>query len=325
MDFNIKRLFVDNFFSLNKLYDKEIYITYFDDYTLNKFLTLLSQRIYNLKINSICTYDNFNTDYINGIILPDLKLLIKGSKNIESKYNIESIIKNNENKQYIKEDQVLKHIILSLKDEIYKRFISIYSILKNDINMYPLNKFKQEFIINIFKKSPYEDTNHNLELLISSGGINGFKTFSNNLPTYENNVFVINDSFSLFKDELFKEIINSLNKLKLHCELYKSPIDNSKVDHIKIPCFDTCIISNNILFNEKIPGIQIDLDEIIDTYNNKKVDMLKEELLNLKSEYLSLSNKLKIYRDTQTSLSDQYIIRERSYELIEDIIKNVIH
>lgn len=326
MDFNIKRLFIDDFHYLNKLYDREIYISSYTSYLINKFLTCISQKLYTLKVNAIYIYDDFNTDYINSIILPDYRTSIKGSKYINSKYDLNSIIKNNNKLWYAEEDnKYIKEDLLSIRDKIYNIFKTISStFIKKIPYINTLNSFKDKFILNIFNQIPSKGIDNNLEFLISSAGVNGFKTLSNNLPMYENRVFVINDSFDSFKNVLFNEIICKLNKLNLHYEIYKSPIDKVNIDHIKVPSLDLCIISNNILFKEKIPGVQINLDMFINYSNYTEINSLKEQLHNITLKYDYLSNILRKYREEYSTLLDRNIIRNRFYELIEDIIKNVI-
>ncbi len=322
MEFHIKRLFANPFKDTS---NQTIYLSSSSDYVISKFLTILSNKLYTSKINSIYLYDNFKTNYINSVLLPDFNISIKSSRYMNHKYNLDDIIKDFRGFKDINDDkdeiEDLKNRFNYLKKEIYGEFniISSEGIKYIDDNLFC--KFKDDFISSFFNKD-HKDTplSENKEFSISSTGIENFKTFSSNLQMGENKVFIINDPFSSFKDMLFSHIIKKLKEVNINYECYKSPIDKDVIDHIKIPSFNLCIISNNLLFNEKIPGVQINSRDFM-SFKYKSKDSLNKIILEFKPLCASLKNKY----EYKNKLIDSFISTKVFNSLCDDIIKNVIH
>lgn len=326
MTFYVKRSFLND---LSDNYENKIYLNSKNNHIKNISLNIISHKLYNLKTPKLYLYDKLINNHICKIILPDLNVSISTSNFInKNTYSLEldPFVNYKENYYIIKTKEDIEILLITLNEwinKIYNLFKSISKTLSKHLNINKLQNFKDEFLNNTFKNIRYENNKTNLEFLISSAGINGFKSFSSQLPSLENNLFILNDTFSIFKNLLIDEILNKSNNLNLYYEIYKNSLDNS-IDHIKIPSLNLCIISNNILFNERIPGIQIhDKDFLIDFKN--------EELLSMKKE---LNNHLKIFnllckeiKNKHLILNNHFkdcIVKDKFINLMDDTIKNVI-
>ena len=330
MNFYVKRLFLNSNYKSNESVEKTIYIKSNNCYIKNKFLNTLSNKFYNIKTNYLYFHDDFKTNYINTILMPELNLYISSTITKDPKHTIDlnSTIKN-----YFKENiQLTKNIINSTKQkffstifEINKLFTKICKKSSNNLDIIKFNNFKNDFIDCIFKNSENNNNFKISEYFVSSIGIEGFKTFSNHLPNGENKVFVINDNFNLFKCLLIDEIINKANFLNISYEIYKNPLNPRIIDHIKIPSINLCIISNTFLFKEKIPGIQINEENFLkNKFENEKLLEQKRDLNNLIEILNSLCKELRKNYSILDDFFENCIIENKFNNLIDDTLKNVI-
>lgn len=330
MNFYVKRLFLNSNYKLNIISKKILYINSSNDYVKNKFFNILSQELYNIETNYLYFHDNFKTNYINHILIPELNLYI-GSINNKNKtitINLNNAIRNypKETIQYnINKINTLKKQFFSNIKEICTLFESICKNYNNNLNTNIFNEFKDEFINNIFKSVNKSKEYKFSEYCVSSIGVDGFKTFSNYIPNNENKIFIINDNFNLFKNILINEILEKSKILNIPCEIFKNPIDKTIIDHIRLPSLNLCIISNNFLFNEKIPGIQINEDlflknNIIDGNLLEQKNNLKNLITNLNYFYNSFKNEYEIINN----FLEGYINKNKLKNLINYTLKNVI-
>ncbi len=327
MTFYLKRLFLNE---LNSNYEKNIYLKSQNNYISNKSLNIISNRLYNIKTTQLYLYDKFINDHICKIILPDLNISINTSNDLSKDTHLielDSFVnyKKNDCIIKIKEDieYVLSHNLKEWINKIYTLFKLISKELSKYLNTNKLYNFKDNLLNNIFNDIPNKDNLNNSEFLISSVGINGFKSFSSQLHSYENKLFILNDYFSIFKDILINEILNESINLNLYYEIYKNSI-NKSIDHIRIPSLNLCIISNNILFNDKIPGIQIYDKEFLIDFENKELSIMKKELNNYLKEFNLICTELKNKHLILNKYFEDCIIKDKFINLIDNTIKNVI-
>lgn len=330
MNFYVKRLFLNSNYKLNTIYKKNFYINSPNDYLKNKFLNTLCKKLYNLETHHFYFHDNFKTNYINHILMPELNLYISSINNKNKTYTINL---GKSTKNYSKKD--IQHNIDKIsifKKQFFYNVKQIHTLFKsmcensiNNLDTKIFNEFKDEFLNHIFKNTN-KSNNHNVsEYFISSAGINGFKTFSNYIPSDENKVFIINDNFNLFKNTLINEIIKKGIEFNLPYEIFKSSVDKTIIDHIKFPSLNLCIVSNNFLFKEKIPGIQIN-EELFykNNFENQELSKQKNNLENLITNLNALCNSLKNEYIILDNFFEDCVIKNEFENLIDYTLKNVI-
>lgn len=327
MTFYLKRSFLNK---LNINYEKNIYLKSQNNYISSKSLNIISNKLYNIKTTQLYLYDKFINDHICKIILPDLNISINTSNNMSKNTHLielDSLVNYKENDYIIKIKEDIEyglyHNLKKWTNKIYTLFKLISNELSQYLNTNKLYNFKNNLLNNIFNNISYESNLNNSEFLISSVGITGFKSFSSQIPSYENKLFILNDYFSIFKDILIGEILNKSNDLNLYYEIYKNSIDTS-IDHIKIPGLNLCIISNNILFNDRIPGTQIYDKEFLIDFENKELFNMKKELNNYLKEFNLICTELKNKHLILNKYFEDYIIKDKFINLIDNTIKNVI-
>lgn len=331
MNFYVKRLFLNPYNkSQNNFTNKNIYLKSNNNYIKNKFINALSNKFYNIKTNYIYFHDDFKTNYINALLMPELNFSISSFNNQNSSKTIDlnSTIKN-----YSENDiKTLKNNISSMHKDFSNIICKINelfsSICKNhslNLNKDKFYDFKYDFINHIFKnqgeKTPFKIS----EYLISSVGIEGFKTFSNYLPQDENKVFVINDDFNIFKPLLLNEIFNKSIDLNISVEIYRNPLNKKIIDHIKIPSLNVCIISNNFLFNEKVPGVQINSEDFsLNKISFKEIKNDYENITLLIKDLNLLCTTLRKNYNELYKFFDDYVIENKFNDLVFNTLKNVI-
>lgn len=330
MNFYVKRLFLNSNHTLNNISKKILYINSPNDYVKNKFFSMLSQKLYNVETNFLYFHDNFKTNYINHILIPELNLFISSLynknktltinlNNVMEKYPIDKI-----NPTISKINETEK-IFSSNLNQIRNLFNLICKNHTNNLNLNIFNEFVDEFINHTFKNSNNFSNNKPYECFISSVGIYGFKTFSNYIPDNENKIFVINDDFNLFKNIFVKKLLDKSKLLNIPYEIFKNPLDKNVIDHIKFPSLNLCIISNDFLFKEKIPGIQIN-EELFLKNNIKDMDFLnqKNNLEVLIKNFNELCNSLKNEYSLINNFLEDHINKNKLSNLVNYTLKNVI-
>lgn len=331
MSFYIKRLFLTPYCLQDNFPDKTIYLKSTNNYIKSKFISALSDKLYNTKSSYIFFHDNFKTNSINTILIPELNYSISSCYKQKSSHiiNLNSLIKgySQDNIKIFKDKLIPMHKDFS--NIVYKLnnlFSSICIDHSLNLNKHRFQDFKYEFINYIFKNAKKENNPKIFEYFISSIGIKGFKSFSSYLPNNENKVFVINDVFNTFKPLLLNKILNKAKDLNVSIEVYRNPLNMKIIDHIKIPSLNVCIISNDFLFNEKVPGVQINLVEFsLNKTLNSEVKLKEENLKNLVVELNYICHKIQKSYSILYNYFDNYVVESKFNNLLSDTLKNVIH
>lgn len=306
MSFHIKRVF-SNFSNIHSIPKDVVFIKCSSDYITNKFLNSLYSNFYIKKIDYTFFHNTFKTDYIESININNNHLFTSSLSYFKPKHiiNLDSTFNSN----YVYENE---HELINLKYDFYKSTSKIYNIFSNickeaslKINYSKFYEFKNEFINYIFsKKTPNALEFKKNSYLVSSIGIDGFKTFSNYIPNGLNKVFILNDSFNLFKFKLFDEIIKKAISLNIPYEIYRNSFNPKIIDHIKIPSLNICLVSNNLLFNVKIPGIQINDYNFFNSIDSIETFLLENTINDLNKINETLNNHyLKISQFYENNLS----------------------
>lgn len=318
MILNTKRVFSNLYTFQNKI----LALHSKNEYLKNKFLTELSQKIYSIKYFSICSHDNLRAKFITEILIPKLNILITTAETTgDLILDLDIINENLDLSYYNNEITSLKNEFTLCKIKLENEFLNICKLNKENLNVKIFNDFMNNLLDKTFCNVPKDQVYNQDEFLISSITFDGFKCFSSQLHSYENKVFILNDSFNLFKDIFFKEILERCKIFKIPIELYKNPIDNTEIDHIKIPCLNLFISSRDYLFNDKKPGIQINENTFLSkSISQSKLYNLDSLIKELKIKGNLIENKLLEIENKIESTLD----KEKFNKLINYAIKNVI-
>lgn len=315
----IKRVFSN----LNNFQNKILSLHSENEYIKNKFITSLSQKIYFMKIFSIYSHNTLRSKFLKEILIPELNILITTNENTSDLIlDLDVVINKNINLKFPKGEFDLLEREFSLCKKIFQEeFLNLCSINQQNLNENIFEDFKKHFLNKIFKNTPEKHNFTKEEFLISSITLEPFKSFSNQTLTNENNVFVLNDKFNLFKGKLLNEIIKQCENLNISVEIYKNPFDENIIDHLKIPSLSLFILSRDYLFKENCPGIQISENNFLNNSPlNLELKNLNSIIKNLKLKGAYIENKfLNIESQIQNNIN-----QNKFEKLLDYTIKNVI-
>ncbi len=315
---NTKRIFSN----LDNFQNKVLAIYSKNQYLKSKFLTCLSQKIYSSNYFSIFSHNNLRANFVEQILIPELNILITTTETTgDFVLDLDVLNDNLYLSNYNDDITSLKNEFALCKTKVENEFLNISESNKDNLNKEIFNEFMDNLLNKTFFNIPKNNTYKEDEFLISSITFNGFKSFSNQLHSCENRVIVLNDSFNSFKDIFLKEFLNRCKKFKLPIELYKNPIINTQIDHIKIPYLNLFISSRDYLFNSKKPGTQINENKFL----NKPI--LTSQLCNLNSLIKELTFKGNLIETKLLEIEnkiDSCLNKEKFNNLIDYTIKNVI-
>lgn len=316
---SVKRVFSN----LNNFQSKILSLHSENDYVKNKFITSLSQKIYSMKNFCIFSHNTLRSNFINEILIPELDILITTNENIgDLILDLDVVIEKNINSKISKNEiDLLENEFSLCKKKVQREFLKLSSLNQQNLNEIIFEDFKKHFLSKIFKNPIKKHNFVKEEFLISSITLKSFISFSNQTLTNENNVFVLNDKFNLFKGKLLEIVFKHCENLNIDVEIYKNPFDENTIDHLKIPSLSLFILSRDYLFNEKCPGTQINEDDFLNKNSiNLNLNNLNFMIKNLKIKGNYIENKfLSIETQIQKNIN-----QDKFQKLLNYAIKNVI-
>lgn len=191
------------------------------------------------------------------------------------------------------------------------------------LNTVKLNKLKEDLKDKLFT-SPVDGYGKDRHLFATAFTPNGIVTYIDTIVKDYEKVYVLNGGPGTGKTEVLDFLSKEGLKRGLYVEIFHDPLIPERIEHIFIPELKTAFITSNEINQKKFEGIQIYMDNYLNSYliskNREEIKADSEMFYNLLNKGLKTIASAKALHDQL----ETYFIPNMNFDKLNEVTKKVI-